>query len=88
MLQQEEPVPESNSTDGNETAAARPLPPELPEPKPEPEPQPEPEPEPQPKPKPDPKPEPSKPQVPGFSKELLAAVKNWTSVSPSVFPLK
>ena len=33
MLQQEEPVPESNSTDGNETAAARPLPPELPEPK-------------------------------------------------------
>ena len=88
MLQQEESVPESNSTDGNETAAARPLPPELPEPKPEPEPQPKPEPEPQPKPEPEPKPEPSKPQVPGFSKELLAAVKNWTSVSPSVFPLK
>ena len=66
------------------TAAARPPLPELPEPKPEPEPQPKPEPEPKPKPKPDPKPEPTKPQVPGFSKELLAAVKNWTSVSPSV----
>jgi hypothetical protein len=29
-----------------------------------------------------------KPQQPGFSRELLAAVKNWTKVSPHVFPLK
>ena len=86
MLQQEEPASDNNATDGNETAAAKPLPPALPEPRPEPEPKPKPIPRPKPEPKPEP--EPTKPQVPGFSKELLAAVKNWTSVSPSVFPLK
>jgi hypothetical protein len=40
-----------------------------------------------PNPTPDPKPEP-KPLQPGFSRELLAAVENWTNVSPHVFPLK
>jgi hypothetical protein len=81
MLQQEEPVVEKNST-----TDTKPAPPPLPEPKPEPEP--EPKPEPKPKPKPEPEPEASKPQMPSFSKELLAAVKNWNSVSKAVFPLK
>ena len=83
MLEEEEAASENN-----ESTATEPAPPFLPEPKPEPEPEPEPKPESKTETKPEPKPEASKPQIPTFSKELLAAVKNWNNVSPQVFPLQ
>jgi hypothetical protein len=83
MLEEEEAASENN-----ETTATKPAPPFLPEPKPEPEPEPEPKPESKPETKTKTKPEASKPQMPTFSKELLAAVKNWNDVSPKVFPLQ
>ena len=76
---------DKNKSDGDQTTAIKPTP--KPKPQPKPTPKPVPLPVPRPDPTPDPKPEP-KPQQPGFSRELLAAVKNWTNVSPHVFPLK
>ena len=80
---------DKNKTGGEQTKAVKPppKPKPLPKPPPKPTPKPVPVPVPTPDPTPDPKPEP-KPQQPGFSRELLAAVKNWTNVSPHVFPLK
>ena len=83
-------TPDKNKTGGEQTKVVKPPKPK-PQPKPTPPPAPPPKPLPLPVPKPDPTPDPKpaqKPQQPGFSRELLAAVKNWTKVSPHVFPLK
>jgi hypothetical protein len=78
---------DKNKSGGEQTKVVKPPKPK-PTPKPPPPPpKPVPLPIPTPDPTPDPKPEP-KPLQPGFSRELLAAVKNWTNVSPHVFPLK
>ena len=79
---------ENNNSKPAKTVVVEPIKPKpQPKPQPKPTPKPVPIPVPLPDPTPDPKPEP-KPQQPGFSRELLAAVKNWTKVSPHVFPLK
>lgn len=81
------PAEDNMSSTDNAVVVPPPTPKPTPKPPSEPTPEPAPLPVPKPNPTPDPKPEP-KPQQPGFSRELLAAVKNWSNVSPHVFPLK
>jgi hypothetical protein len=87
MLDQDSDA-DKNKSDGKQTTAIKPAPKPKPQPRPTPtQPKPTLKLPPKPLPEPDPKPQ-VKPQQPGFSPELLAAVKNWNNVSPHVFPLK